>query len=147
MQIESLKFFFEVASVKSISKVAKSSLISQSALSQQIQRLEDNLGYKLLERSNRGVELTEAGQIVEKYAKNVLLTYDNMIEDLNNKSKNDNTIRIDSVLPCTLYRVNKKFSSHKYVSSSNFSDDVEQNITNDICDVGFIYDKPNDLSI
>jgi len=154
MQIESLKFFYEVASARSISKVAKNSLISQSALSQQIQRLEDSLGYKLLERSNKGVELTEAGQVVEKYARNILSTYESMIEDLKDISKNNNTIRIDSewtiatyAIPCTLFRMKGKYSNHTYSSTSNFSDDVEQNIINDICDLGFIYGKPNDPSI
>lgn len=154
MQIESLKLFYEVACTRSISKVAKNSLISQSALSQQIQRLEDSLGYKLLERSNRGVELTEAGHIVERYAKNILLTYENMEESLKDISKNNNTIRIDCIwtistyaLPCTLYKMKKKFSNQTYNLTSNFSEDVEQNIVNDICDLGFIYDKPNDPSI
>ena len=154
MQIESLKFFYEVASVRSISKVAKNSLISQSALSQQIQRLEDGLGYKLLIRSNKGVELTEAGFIVEKYAKNVLKSYDNMVEDLNNVSKNNNIIRINSVwtvatyaLPCTLFKVKKKYPNHNYNLASNVSDDVEQHLINDVCDIGFIYDKPNEPSL
>lgn len=154
MQIESLKFFHEVASVRSISKVAKSSLISQSALSQQIQRLEDSLGYKLLERSNKGVELTDAGIIVEKYAKNVLSSYDNMIEELNNMSNCDNIIRINSIwtiatyaLPCTLFKIKKKHQTHSYSLTSNLSDDVEHHLLNDTCDVGFIYDKPNDNSL
>ncbi|KPU45312.1 HTH-type transcriptional activator CmpR [Oxobacter pfennigii] len=154
MQIESLKFFYEVASAKSISKAAKSSMISQSALSQQIQRLEDSLGIKLLERSNRGVELTEAGLLVEKYAKNILLTYENMVESLADISKSNNTIKIDSVwtiatyaLPCALYKLKKKFPGYSYNSMTNFSDDVEQNVINEICDVGFIYDKPHDINL
>ena len=154
MQIESLKFFYEVASVRSISKVAKNSLISQSALSQQIQRLEDSLGYKLLIRSNKGVELTEAGLIVEKYAKNVLKSYENMVQDLSNKSKNNNIIRINSVwtvatyaLPCSLYKLKKKYPNHNYNLNSSLSDDVEQELINDVCDVGFIYDKPSEPNL
>ena len=82
MNIEYLRFFYEVASVKSISKVANNSHISQPALSQQIHKLEDNLGYKLLDRSNKGVQLTEAGKIVEKYAKNITMEQECIMYDL-----------------------------------------------------------------
>ena len=153
MHIDLFKYFFNVAKVKSISKVASNSHISQSALSQQIQKLEDGLGYKLLLRSNRGVELTEEGKIVKKYAETIIKTYNKMLEDLNNGS-NFSTIRIDScqtvstyALPCTLYDLKKKFPNHEFILSSNFSNVVEQNVLNDIIDLGFIYEEPNDLSL
>ena len=119
MNIEYLRFFYEVASVKSISKVANNSHISQPALSQQIHKLEDNLGYKLLDRSNKGVQLTEAGKIVEKYAKNILKVYENMLVDLNDISNNNKAIRIDAfptmatyALPCTIYMIKEKYSNY-----------------------------------
>ena len=46
MHIESLEFFQRIAEIRSISKVANSSHISQSALSQQMQKLEDALGFE-----------------------------------------------------------------------------------------------------
>ena len=154
MNIEYLRFFYEVASVKSISKVANNSHISQPALSQQIHKLEDNLGYKLLDRSNKGVQLTEAGKIVEKYAKNILKVYENMLVDLNDISTNNKAIRIDAfptmatyALPCTIYMIKEKYSNYNYYLNSDYSQKVESNIINDVCDVGFIEGAPdnNDL--
>ncbi|MCJ7691088.1 MAG: LysR family transcriptional regulator [Clostridiaceae bacterium] len=154
MHIECFYYFNEVATFKSISKVAISSHISQSALSQQIQKLEDSLGYKLLERSNRGVELTEEGKIVRKYGENMVRTYNKMVEDLNNLYKSNGTIRIDScyaiatyALPCTMYSIKEKFPHHNYKLTTNFSSDVEDNVLNDICDLVFIYGKPRDSSL
>lgn len=154
MHIEYLKYFYEVASVKSISKVANSSHISQPALSQQIQRLEDSLGFKLLERSNKGVELTDAGRIVEKYAKNLIRYYDNMVEDLVAINKKNCTIRIEActtmatyALPCTIYRIKEQFPSYNYCLISNLSDIVENNVINDACDIGFVQGKPKDPDI
>ncbi len=154
MHIEYLKYFCEVASIRSISKVAISSHISQPALSQQIQRLEDSLGYKLLERSNKGVELTEAGIIVAKYAKNLIKTYDNMTEDLATINKRNGTIRIEAcptmatyALPCTIYKIKEHFSNYDYNLTSNLSEQIESNILSDICDVGFIQGKPNDSEL
>ncbi|MDF2519907.1 MAG: putative Transcriptional regulator, partial [Clostridia bacterium] len=140
MHIEYLKYFCEIACVRSISKVAVNSHISQPALSQQIQRLEDSLGYKLLERSNKGVELTEAGLIVAKYAQNLVKAYDNMTEDLAAISKKNRTIRIEAcptmstyALPCTIYKVKERFQDCDYNLTSNLSYDVENNVLNDIC--------------
>lgn len=154
MHIEYLKYFCEIACVRSISKVAVNSHISQPALSQQIQRLEDSLGYKLLERSNKGVELTEAGLIVAKYAQNLVKAYENMTEDLAAINKKSRTIRIEAcptmstyALPCTIYKVKEHFQDCDYNLTSNLSYDVENNVLNDICDVGFIQGKPNDSSL
>ena len=88
MHIEYFDYFYKVAKLKSISKVAKNIHISQSALSQQIQKLEDSLGYKLLERSNKGVELTEMGEIVLKYSENIIKVYENMMEELDKGKSN-----------------------------------------------------------
>lgn len=154
MNIEYIKYFHEVAAVRSISKAANSSHISQPALSQQIQRLEDILGHKLLVRSNKGVELTESGLIVEKYAKQLLKTYENMLEDLIAINNNNISIRIDSsltlatyALPCTLYSIQEKFSNFSFNLSSKPTADVEQSVLNDACDIGFIYGQPEEKDL
>lgn len=46
--------------------------ISQPAVSSQIRSLEERLGERLLDRSGRGVTVTEAGRVVERYARRVL---------------------------------------------------------------------------
>ena len=69
MHIDSLNYFYQVANSKSISTVAKNSHISQSALSQQIAKLENKLNVKLFTRTNKGVSLTPEGEILFKYLK------------------------------------------------------------------------------
>ncbi|MCD5414995.1 MAG: LysR family transcriptional regulator [Clostridiales bacterium] len=151
MHIENLRFFYMVGKAKSISKIASEVHISQSALSQQIQKLENNLGFNLLSRSNKGVELTEKGQIVFKYADHIVRTYTKMQSDLNS---HESIIRIEATypvatyaLPCTLYRMKKKFPKHKYELISNSSENIIQNILNDICDIGFVNGSTNIESI
>jgi DNA-binding transcriptional LysR family regulator len=116
--------------------------------------MEDSLGYKLLDRSNKGVELTEEGKIVEKYAKSILKTYDNMIDELESRSNNINTIKIASsatigtyALPCTLFKIKNKFPKNNYELSTNFDMDVEQVIMNELSDVGFVYGEPTEKSL
>lgn len=151
MHIEYLKFFHDVSSMGSISKVANTCHISQPALSQQIQKLEDSLGFKLLTRSNKGVEITKAGQVVEKYAKSIIKSYDHMIEDLAALNNSNNTIRIDSsptianyALPCTVFLLKEEFPEYKINLTTNQLDDVENNILNGFCDFGIIHGKPLD---
>lgn len=154
MHIECFEYFYKVATAKSISKVANSAHISQSALSQQLQKLEESLGYKLLERSNKGVELTEKGLIVFKYADNIVRTYEAMIEQLDEDSKSGQTIKIEAcwpiatyALPCVLYKIKNKFPQHNYELISNSYDVIEENVKNNIADIGVIYGKPNDTSL
>lgn len=154
MHIEYFDYFNKVANAKSISRVASSTHISQPALSQQLQKLEESLGYDLLIRSNKGVELTEKGKIVLKYADNIIRTYEAMMEHLNEDSKNNETIRIEACwpiatysLPCVLYKIKKKFPYHNYELSSDTIESIEDNIRNNIANIGVIYGKPNNDSL
>ena len=142
MHIESFKYFQQIAKLQSISKVANNSHISQPALSQQIQKLEDSLDKKLFIRSNRGVELTESGKIVQKYADNMIRTYNKMLSDLNDQESKEIKIEGEHTiatycLPCAILNMNFKFPNHKYNLVSASSDKIEQDVLSDICEVGF----------
>ncbi|MHC1719174.1 MAG: LysR substrate-binding domain-containing protein [Clostridiaceae bacterium] len=154
MHIESLKYFYEVSTLKSISKAANNSHISQSALSQQIQKLEDYLNCRLLQRSNKGVEITEQGKLAIKYIENIIKNYDKMLEEISNFNNKDSGITIEAccpmatyALPCTLYDMKKKFPNHNYRMSTNVSSVIEQNVVNGIFDIGFIHGKPQDETL
>jgi len=154
MNIECLEYFQKIAELKSISRAANSSHISQSALSQQMQKLEESLGYKLFIRSNRGVELTESGNIVLKYTDNIIRTYNKMMEELKEQGKQQHIIKIEAAwtiatycLPCAVYRMMVKFPNHRYDLVSNHSEKIEQDVLNDICEVGFTTSSPADKLI
>lgn len=95
MQIDSLRYFYDVATLKSISKVAQQSHISQPALSQQLLKLEKKLGVTLLNRSNKGVELTKEGEILLKYSKEIILSYDHLLEELEELEQNENNLVLE----------------------------------------------------
>lgn len=154
MNIEYLDYFYKVAITGSISKVAQSAHISQSALSQQISKLEEILGCKLLERSNKGVELTDKGLIVLKYVDNIIRTYDAMLENLKSADENTRNIKIEACwsiatysLPCVMYKIKNKFVNYNYELNPNESDQIEQNVMNNICDIGVIYNKPKNSNL
>ena len=69
INFELYKVFYEVANQKSISKGAEKLMISQPAVSQSIQTLENELGGKLFVRTPKGVVLTNEGEILFDYIK------------------------------------------------------------------------------
>ncbi len=145
MQIDYLILFNEIAKEKSISKVANLFHISQPALSQQMQRLEDEIGLKLFSRSNRGTELTEAGAILQKYAMQIISSYDDFKEDISNFQNHNRTFRIcaanviaNYALPCTFYKVNQKFPNYTFNMNSKSSREVVHGVLENKTDLGFI---------
>lgn len=62
MQIRQLEYFIAVSEHLNFTKAAKQFYISQTAVTLQIRALEEELGVKLFERTNRKVELTPAGK-------------------------------------------------------------------------------------
>ncbi|MEL7337742.1 MAG: LysR family transcriptional regulator, partial [Planctomycetota bacterium] len=61
MQLRTLEIFCDVAQLRSFSKAAAASGITQSAVSQAIHHLEQSLGVQLIDRSTRPLTLTEPG--------------------------------------------------------------------------------------
>ena len=70
--LKQLKYFQSVVRLGSFSAAAGENFISQSAISQQVQSLERELGFALLVRKNRSFSLTPAGEYF--YRKSLLLT-------------------------------------------------------------------------
>ena len=69
INFELYKVFYEVANAKSISKGAERLMISQPAVTQSIQTLENELGGKLFVRTPKGVILTNEGETLYNYIK------------------------------------------------------------------------------
>ena len=72
MEIRHLRYFIAVAELRSFTKAAEASFVAQSALSQQISRLEHELGTPLFVRGKRGAELTAAGQLLLPHARRIV---------------------------------------------------------------------------
>lgn len=95
MNDRQLQSFIEAAKMKSFSKAANMAYISTSALVQQINGLEQSLGFKLFERGYHGVELTRAGQEFLVASEKIISIYDEACEIGRAYAKEDRrTIRI-----------------------------------------------------
>src|ERR1700742_1663230 len=72
MELRQLEYFVAVARHRSFTRAAEEIYVTQPALSQQIRRLEAELGLTLLSRTSQGVELTPAGADLFERAESIL---------------------------------------------------------------------------
>ena len=72
MELRQLEYFAAVARHRHFGRAAEAVYVSQPALSQQVRRLEAELGLALLRRTSRGVELTPAGADLLARAETIL---------------------------------------------------------------------------
>lgn len=80
MNITTLQYFVSAAELSSFTKAAKKYYVAQTAISQQIAKLERHLGTKLFEREKNRVILTDAGRIFYEDIINVLHEYEIAIQ-------------------------------------------------------------------
>jgi LysR family hydrogen peroxide-inducible transcriptional activator len=73
MELHQLRYFCAIADAGSFSRAAQQSHVSQPSLSQQILKLEDELGARLFDRLGRTIRLTELGRAFLPRARAVLL--------------------------------------------------------------------------
>ena len=77
-----LRYFWSVAHEGSLTQAAKVLRVSQSALSVQIKKLEDQLGHELFERRGRNLHLTEVGRITLDHADAIFATGADLVATL-----------------------------------------------------------------
>lgn len=79
IDMDLLRSFVTIIEVKSFTRAAERMLRTQSAISLQVKRLEDQLGCRLFERGGRGVEPTEAGLLLLSFARRILSANDELV--------------------------------------------------------------------
>lgn len=76
-----MQYFIDVVDAHSFTQAAADDNISQSAISQQIKELENNLGVLLLKRQGRSFEITPAGQYFYQHSRDVLGQVKKIVKD------------------------------------------------------------------
>ena len=85
MNIDQLKTFIAVIETDSFTKAAKTVHLTQSAVSLQIKRLEEELGVSLLNRFAKRFKLTGSGKDLLQYAKQIIQLHDDAILSISNR--------------------------------------------------------------
>ncbi|MCB1645423.1 MAG: HTH-type transcriptional activator IlvY [Pseudomonadales bacterium] len=87
MDIKSLEIYLSLCRNLHFGRTSEAAHLSPSALSRLIQRLEDEAGSQLLERDNRRVSLTPAGEIFMHFAEDVLHRHAQLRAELDDAPK------------------------------------------------------------
>ncbi|MDW0109897.1 LysR family transcriptional regulator [Sporosarcina aquimarina] len=114
---QSLNVFVMVAEKQNFSRAAEELHMTQPAVSQYIRSLEETMDVRLLERTNKYVRLTKAGEIVYHHAKEIVGLYGRMqhlVNDLSNEASGQLSIGAsytfgEYVLPHILARLLKDY--------------------------------------
>src|SRR5437588_3777315 len=72
MELRQLRYLVALADERQFTRAAAREHVAQPALSQQIRRLEDELGVPLVERTTRHVAVTDAGELLVARARRIL---------------------------------------------------------------------------
>ncbi len=96
MNLQQFRYAIEIYKSQSINKAATNLFISQPALSQSIKELENDLGFAIFERSNKGVSPTPEGYTFLNSIEGFVETVENLQQNLSSEIDRPLVFRISS---------------------------------------------------
>ena len=150
MDWDKLKIFHAVAEAGSFTSATVNLNLSQSAISRQIQSLEEDLKVKLFERHARGLTLTENGEYVFKTAHEVISKLKEVETSLSDQ-KNHPTVKltITTVRSFGTHwltpRIQEFMQLHPEIEMELIFDDKELDLSTRQADIGIFMRRPKQL--
>ncbi|ELC8442267.1 LysR family transcriptional regulator [Clostridium perfringens] len=150
MNLTYLRSFYTTVKCNSISKAAKQLHLTQPGVSMQIQKLENETNFKLLNRSNTGVSLTEAGEIIFEFADSMLSIEDNLQKKLNELKNVKSKLIIscckslgEHVMPCSIYTFKEIHYNTDISMEIDNTSNILKKLSNHETNMGIIQGNPN----
>ncbi len=142
LQIDYLRTFIALAEAKNFTKTGRQVNLSQSAVSMQIKRLENEVGKQLFDRAGKTVRLTTEGNILINYARRIVKEHDEAVSALS-KPNLEGFIRFGSpehytagVLPGLLARFSQSFPDVTVEMRCENSDVIKASVDTGDLDIG-----------
>ncbi len=151
MDWDKLKIFYSVAEAGSFTSATVNLNLSQSAISRQIQSLEEDLKVKLFERHARGLTLTENGEYVYKTAHEVISKLKEVETSLGDqKNKPSGKITITTVRSFGTHwltpRIQEFMKLNPEIEVELIFDDKELDLSTRQADIGIFMRRPKKLN-
>ncbi len=144
MDLGQLKYFIKIVEHKSFTKAAQDCSVSQPALSQQIAKLEKELGQPLFERQGRTIQVTTAGNLLKNHAEKIL----HLVDDAKRQITDDGqTGRISLsaiptigpyLLPQLLSSISSEFGSANFMVGECVTSDLLKGCSSGQINVGIL---------
>ena len=146
MNLKQLEAFVKVVETGSFSKAAKELYLTQPTVSAHISTLERELKVRLFIRNTKEVMMSEAGQELYRYAKQMVELECQIAEHFNMRGKKASshcvtiaasTIPAQYLLPEVLMQFKKRYPDEQFKLIETDSTEVVSQIVNSMADVGF----------
>lgn len=105
MEIQQIRYFLAVAELRNFTKAAERCNVTQPSLSQQIKKLEQDLGGPLFHRMGRQIHLTEQGEILKSKAEKLYTDHENTIREVKDAFSANNTIAFGAIMTIAPYLI------------------------------------------
>lgn len=146
MELRQLTYFLTVCDTLHFGKAADSLHIAQQPLSYQIKRLEDELGYKLFERTTRLVTLTPAGELFRKKVHEAIKLIEQGKNDAGRIARGEagkivigyNSMTLHNIFPSVVSEFRSRHPDVEVVLHERNSPELEMSIVNEEVDVGIV---------
>lgn len=141
LDVTTLRSFVAVADLGGVTRAAGVLNLTQSAVSMQLKRLEDLLGVPLLDRSNRSIGLTAAGEQLCSYARRMVELNDEIISRLTDQVFEGEIVLgvphdiVYPAVPQVLQRFNAAFPRMKVQLITSFTRELKAQFQRGECDV------------
>jgi len=144
LQDTALRYFLEVVKYGSITKASEHLNVASSAISRQINNLEDIVGTTLFERRPRGMELSVAGEMLATYARKNALESNRVISNIAAlDGLNRGHIKIScyegfamDFLPRCISNFRKEHDGINFNVNVNTPDEITRRVIHDNADIG-----------
>ena len=146
MELRELRSLVMLAEERHFTRAAQRLHIAQPALSQQIRKLEAEVGLPLVDRTTRRVSITEAGELLVGHARRMLAEADDAtagLRELAGVEKGRITIGASPTLggvdlPVLLAEFNERFPNIDIIVREDLSVRLGRELHNDTIDVAFV---------
>ena len=132
MDIRQLKYFMAIVEEGNITKAAEKLHMAQPPLSYQLKLMEEELGVKLLERSTRKIEITEAGEMLKTRAEQIIELFDKTVKDIKNFNEGFTGTLSMGVVASSMGVIYPKFIQEYHAEYPDISFDIREGNTNRI---------------
>jgi LysR family hydrogen peroxide-inducible transcriptional activator len=144
MDLGQLRYFSKIVEHRSFTRAAQHCSVSQPALSQQIAKLEKELGQPLFERQGRSIRLTPAGHVLQSQAEKILRLVDDAKRQITDDGQTGQ-ICISAIptvapylLPHILTSVGSQFPEAKFIIREDTTEELLKNCSNGDVDIGIL---------
>ena len=119
MELLQLQYFLEVARLEHVTEAARSLHVTQSSLSKTIQRLEEDLGVPLFDRTGRKLRLNEFGNKFIRRAERALFELEQGKQEISDLSRAESgTLKLAVTTASTLPQIMREFRKNVLISIS-----------------------------